>query len=54
MCHTHMLIQDPERLLEDDDLEAPQAETGTDEETTIWTGTPRSEERSGQPLRARA
>lgn len=30
MCHKHMLIQDPERLLEDEDLDEPVERAGPD------------------------
>lgn len=30
MCHEHMLTQDPERLLEEEDLEEPSDGAGSD------------------------
>lgn len=29
MCYEHMLTQDPERLIEDEDLEEPQTRAGS-------------------------
>lgn len=50
MCHTHMLIQDPERLLEEeeDDLDQPPTATGADadQEGARWTVMEVSEERA--------